>query len=803
MAIELRRNFQGLVTDMAETTAPESALYIADNVTLRKAGGLEMRQGWFAIEPMNNLYVQAVPYQGKSVYTTADGNVYLGNTPGNQWLLPLAGTMAPYASMAPLRPDTLRIKEARNNLYFVTAQGVNKLTSINQTTLVIAGNPITFEVNAYVENRTHTDPILQPNQRVAYRVVAVSRDENGVIVRSRPSGWSICNNTLSINVNPTVNVHADFVVTEITEVEVYRTRIFPVNVTPDDEMQLVRTIPRSAFTVTSGSYSFFFDDNVDDDQRGTTLYTSPSRGGMENAADRPPGAATLERFRGSLFFGNIQGPARRIVSFNLITRPTYTGTTTSGSATITGVSPNPTGVLKAGQVVNATNFPTTATLEVVGVTATTVTVNLNASASGAISFNVNDRIGYKIGSFEGWFLPWEPTIDPGAMIYPYYITPARPGYSYTLMLESLLRGGAPIQLRATNGASYNPPIAEWPTYDAGEPAEKLPNGLAWSEPDEPEHVPTKNFARVGDTGRAILALVATRDALYILKEDGVFRLTGTTTASFRIDPVDPTTLCVLPTSVQVIADRLVFLSSRGLVAVTGMDVAVISGPIQSELAPIIESIRKTEQSTGTYFMPGFIGQAACRDEANHEYHLALGSTTPIFGGHLLVWFAKVQGFTTYTFTAAPACLSDGATGQPLYLTATGRIEARFDPAGMLVRVAPHGFQTPVGQQKHWTHIVCGFHGTRYLTSITARVSSSAPYTPGAYIDEPFELPATDLPGGALLRTLVPRAHSRAWIVRVELRVDIFQSRTFMLELLGMEAIAAMPNRKDAHSGTGT
>ena len=119
----------------------------------------------------------------------------------------------------------------------------------------------------------------------------------------------------------------------------------------------------------------------------------------------------------------------------------------------------------------------------------------------------------------------------------YEVTPPLADYAATHVVETVARGAAAFTVRATHGAEFSPPL---PVYGASattastSKSDVLPNGLSWSSPDEPEHVPPKFSALVGARKKAILGMATTRDSLFLLKEDGVYRVTGTN-GDFRVE----------------------------------------------------------------------------------------------------------------------------------------------------------------------------------------------------------------------------------------------------------------------------
>lgn len=110
--------------------------------------------------------------------------------------------------------------------------------------------------------------------------------------------------------------------------------------------------------------------------------TSALSAGMKVAGTNIPGGATIASVDSATQF-TMSAPATGTsvgitINFNAVT---LTGTTTSGSAVITGITPNTTG-LYVGMAVSGTNIPILTTIQSVD-SATQVTLNNPATASGA------------------------------------------------------------------------------------------------------------------------------------------------------------------------------------------------------------------------------------------------------------------------------------------------------------------------------------------------------------------------------------------------------------------------------------
>ena len=641
MAVAARTGFVGLVTNVACTQAHPGALQEAENVVIRRPGCIEPRDGVEFVENSVGTVVYGFSTNDADIVAEYAGGDFnwrnVTDAVAIQYADPVLGAVDPQ----PFRRDIWSHARNRGNVYVPYAGGALRLHS-DEDAFEMAGIPAVLAIDG---TNYFAGSWLANNEQVAYRLVAHRTDETGLETRSAPTAAVVHSNTTGGTVYLTVSISFDPAwLGAFDDVEVYRTRNFSTSNTVDDEMQLVGTVPASAFTLMSGVYYATFVDQVDPTERGATLYTSPSRGGITQQNNQPPAAAVVAAYKGSTFFGNVRGPFRKVFSLKFgavvtasaagIGSRVYTGTTLNGSNQITALSS--TVGLEKGMIVLYADFPAnTYITNISGATVTVSQVATNTSVGAAIPF----VDAYKINGtwvpvvlspgFMSWFFN---TYAPDASQLLTSITPALGGNTHTLVAETVSRaGGTAPTIQATHGSEYTPPL---PTYD--EPPEDYdqdvwPGGLMWSKKDEPEHVTPGAYAFVGDKAKAILGLCPTRDALFILKEDGVFRLTGSgatvgTASPWRIDPYDPTTRCVLPSSVKPLNGRSYFLSNRGVVAFGDGGAELLSEVINDQLKPVIDVIVDGWTSTGLYELDGVVGSTAAVFSRESEYTIMRSST---------------------------------------------------------------------------------------------------------------------------------------------------------------------------------
>lgn len=123
----------------------------------------------------------------------------------------------------------------------------------------------------------------------------------------------------------------------------------------------------------------------------------------------------------------------------------------------------------------------------------------------------------------------------------------------------------------------------WFRTDTRSDNEVRPNRLYFSKLNQPEAVPLLNFIEVGAGDKAIDRIVALRDSLFCLKEDGVYIITGTTSPNWGSRLLDSSVRITAPDSADVLNNQIMFLSTEGVVAATESGVQVISRPIEDSI----------------------------------------------------------------------------------------------------------------------------------------------------------------------------------------------------------------------------
>jgi hypothetical protein len=709
VTVEAKSAFTGLLTNVAATLAPAGALRAASNVVVRRAGAVEPRPGarpydlgWTPSVAKGFLKIWA--YGGSDWAYTYDAtdldrwyNV-LSSSPIT-YVLPDGSTTHP----APFRADLVDNAEARGNLYQGVSTGVLKLTSGSSTAWHETGT-LPLVRMALSLSSAGTPRALATGYQLNYRLVVKRTDANKLVVRSPPSGAHTLANAAGAARDITVALSAssalagDPAITSSDEIEVYRTLAATTSNVLSETYYLVKTVK-----LTSGAVSFV--DTLLDAELGADLYTNASRDGATGENQRAPACGCLELYRGSVFFGNTIGPYNYVLSFNYggalsgsatgVGVRSAAGNITNGSAIVTSVS-STTGV-QAGQIVqNGAGTIPQGTYVVSVDTATQVTLSAPATATtvasgltfiDAVEVNgtwfpvvpayiaggnvVTSPINLLETSLLGVTNNGPPVVVASKTFTARRVTPsANPAYSYTFLISEMNRSSSAASsatLRATHGDEYYPALPLYGATATNMDRDVLPAGLSWTKTDEPEHAPPSYFAYVGDKSKAILALSGARDCLWIWKEDGIFRLSGTSPANFRIDPYDPTSRCIMPSSVAKLGSRTYGLTSRGFVSVSdGEGVVVVSDQIQdhvADLAAVTSYLSSLEGSYHTY-AGSHCGMAAADPNSGEYVAIAglypsgLANGSPI----AMVYNERTKAWTTWSLAErvtgnGPSCVA--------------------------------------------------------------------------------------------------------------------------------------------------
>lgn len=159
-------------------------------------------------------------------------------------------------------------------------------------------------------------------------------------------------------------------------------------------------------------------------------------------------------------------------------------------------------------------------------------------------------------------------------------TPSIDGYhQITLLSPTTFRIDATVTVAGTEGAVANAIDIESSSN------EEAKNRVYYSKSQQPEAVPILNYFDVGAKDRAILRIFPLRDSLFVLKEDGLYRISGEA-IPFNLALFDGSCIAVAPDSVSSVDNVIYVWTRQGISSVTESGVRNISRPIDIDLLPL-------------------------------------------------------------------------------------------------------------------------------------------------------------------------------------------------------------------------
>ena len=435
---------------------------------------------------------------------------------------------------------------------------------------------------------------LAYDKHANYRIVFSTKDARGTTHFGAPSGaFTIFNNeSTAVGASSGVAQNTQILValpSEITTsaqtffVQLYRSAGVASTVTPSDNMRLVYEAPVMARDKTAKR--MFIVDIVPDALRGALIYTAESEEGLAQSNEPLPLAYDLAYWKECLWLAKIT--SRFGFRFSILAVGGTNGIAVGESividgTTYTAVDQNASSCGNDQFSVAATGM--TATQQIRN-TAQSLVTSINRSSTNTSVYAFYDSketdldqgkvrirqralggaqflVGLTAGSKRRCYNPvMPPTVHVANL--------SRTGTTVTATMVSgnaSFLVGEKIRLAATSGdfiagdydvtatptattfmftqgsGSATASGCSFTTVDgtAGQSSnDDFKNGLAFSKPRQPEAVPPTNFFRIGLENFDVLRVIPTEDTLWVIKEDGLFAVTGNDASDFVVRPVDP------------------------------------------------------------------------------------------------------------------------------------------------------------------------------------------------------------------------------------------------------------------------
>lgn len=515
------------------------SLFRAKNAVLDRDAVIELRRGFkqygdqltFATNEKPNKFYEF----GDSLLLSYKDKMTLDTDDAGTWS-DYAGTYSP-----PLSALVCRSAQANKNFYLATSVGVKKLES-KTSAFASAGMPKALDGTGAT---TGASGWMATANQVAYRIVWGIKDANSNVILGAPSQRIIAINSSGGDRNIALAFTIPAGITTSHFYQVYRSVVSgAVDVEPNDELGLVYEASPTAGQITALAVTLT--DIIPENLRGATLYTSPSQQGISQANDQPPLCRDLATFKNHLFYANVVSKHRYYLTI---------------------VSVDGTGLVADDTIV------------IGGVTYTGKATE--TAASGEFKVDTSGTLADNIESTAKSLVRVINTYASNTAYYAYYIS----GYNDLpgkILIEERGLGGSSFALTSSRGNAFNPSL---PTSGTTESStnQTAPNGIYISKILQPEAVPLVNLIYAGSADKHILRIIALRDSVFILKEDGIFRIVGDDISNFAVSVSDETIVLNGDETAVAFNNQVYCFSNQGVVAISETGVAVVSRPIEADL----------------------------------------------------------------------------------------------------------------------------------------------------------------------------------------------------------------------------
>jgi len=552
MAQQLVIPIRGLWLHGCELQAPDGALSVADNVVIDRENVASPRRGFDILTTgFSDTSYRANKlafYQSKLVAHYSTNLLAYYNA--GVWTQ-LTGTFAP-----PANADTAsaystiktRFVQANQNLYFTTSAGVYK-SDVYSATPVAAGAVKALDMKA--STSASSSVWLATATNVAYRCLWGFKDANSNLILGAPSQREVYANSSGATKAVDLVVTVPAGISTSWFLQVYRSKASGA-VDPSDEMGLVYEINPTSSNITDKSLSFT--DIVPDELRGATLYTSATQEGIAAGNEAPPLAKDIAVYKDSMFFVNVV--ARHRYYLSLLAVGGTSGIAADDTITVGGIT------------YTGRSSETAASAQFAVVTGGSASQNIRDTAVSLC--RVINR--YSSSTVYAYYLSGPDNL-PGKILFE----------SRTLGTSSF----AVTSIRASVSGStlavcWSPDLPLSGTAESSV-NDSYKNGVTFSKTNQPEAVPLTNFFTAGSKDDEILRALPLTNSLFLLKSDGVYRVTGDDASNFRVDLFDSTARILAPESAVVLNNQIWALTDQGVVSITEGGVQVRSRPIESTL----------------------------------------------------------------------------------------------------------------------------------------------------------------------------------------------------------------------------
>lgn len=523
--------------------APEGAMSKANNIQINADGVVESRRGFETATTFLSTDDRA------DVLTNYQGEVIAHRKNDNKLMTLNGSTFSGTYNHPDNSLARMKFMQANGNLYFTTSEGVQMLEEVSGA-VYSTGMPRGLDGEATLAG---ISGFMSDNTQVAYRIVWGTRDVSNNLYLGSPSQRIIVSNAAGGSRDVALTFSIPSGISTFDFYQVYRSSQSASSSTePNDEMQLVYENNPTAGQITAKSITMT--DGTPESLKGAFLYSNSNQEGISESNDTPPFAKDITNFRNFTFFANIK--TKHYLDVALLSVGGSLGLALNDTITINGM------------VFTAKAATTVASREFKLFTSGTPAQNIADTAKELIKV---------LNQYSG-----------NTTIYGYYES------AYNDLAGQIL-----FEARSISGGSFTVSVSTTSAWDlkggVSNNAE-YPNAIMWSKLQQPEHVPASHLEFIGSKSAAIRRIIPLKDSLFVLKDDGVFRVVGVN-GIWSIELVDSSTKILSPETAQVLNNNIYCLTDQGVVQISDIGVQVMSRQIEDKL---IQHQYSTSSKTNSY-----------------------------------------------------------------------------------------------------------------------------------------------------------------------------------------------------------
>ena len=260
--------------------------------------------------------------------------------------------------------------------------------------------------------------------------------------------------------------------------------------------------------------------------------------------------------------------------------------------------------------------------------------------------------------------------ETNTTVYAYYLS----GFSQLpgqILFQERNLGGNTFYLTSTNGSSFSPELQNTGT-NAPSDNNRLTNYVTISKQQQPEAVPLASNLPVGSAIFPVVRTIANRETCFIMKEDGVFRLTGTGPGTFIINLMDSSAKIRASESAVLLNNQVWCFSNLGFINIS-------EGGVQYKSKSIINNLLLP------LLAPSYVNLEAASfgisyEDDNSYYFFTLTEPDDEFATIGYVYNTITQAYTTFDQTRSCGIFNTSANklflGNPLNNFVYGERKAR-------------------------------------------------------------------------------------------------------------------------------